>query len=223
VAENFHSETTIVMTRNNRNKLLIMGCLLAFAIVMSIYAHRLSYFPGDLRLTLLLQSFYSDSLLSTMKSVSFAFTSWRAALMVIIAVVLVWRYWGKSEGILVAVAGLLSLLDSPIKDIIARPRPSPELVHIFITEQNYSFPSGHALFSILVLGILVYLIASHLRQRNLRILSSTILIALVLLVGTSRVYLGIHWPSDVIGGYLIGGIFLTALIWSYGTWKDRLR
>jgi len=48
------------------------------------------------------------------------------------------------------------------------------------------------------------------------------LVALILLIGTSRVYLGVHWPSDIIGGYIIGGALLTALIWFYQTRKLSL-
>jgi len=151
--------------------------------------------------------------------------SWAAggpAVLVVASGVVVWRYLGRLEGGLVLVAGLISLLDSPIKAVVSRPRPTAALVQVFAAEHGSGFPSGHALFAAVFLGFLAYLVATRLRRRSLRTLSFVGLLTLIFLTGASRIYLGVHWLSDVLGGYLIGAVLLVALIWLYRTWQFRL-
>jgi len=118
---------------------------------------------------------------------------------------------------MIVVGGLITLANTALKLAINRPRPSADLVQVFTPLQNNGFPSGHAFFAILLLGLAAYFTYTNLTNRIARILVPAGLAVLILLVGTSRVYLGVHWPSDVIGGYLIGGTFLAALIWFHRT------
>jgi membrane-associated phospholipid phosphatase len=142
-------------------------------------------------------------------------------LVVVIIGILVWWRIGRLEAILIPVAGLLTLVNTALKLAIKRPRPSADLVQVLSREQDYGFPSGHAFFAIVVLGLLAYFIFVNGKNHTLRTVALVGLIALVLLIGASRVYLGVHWSSDIIGGYLFGGVFLTGLIWFHQAWKAR--
>jgi undecaprenyl-diphosphatase len=198
---------------------LIVGFLAIPALIISIYARFAPRFPGDLYLTLWLQSFNNHLILSTMECISFIFGGWSSVLVVVAIGIVVWWRIGRLEAIMILVGGLITLVNTALKLAINRPRPSADLVHVLSREQGNGFPSGHAFFAILILGLTAYFISINLKNRVLRMLVLAGLIALILLTGTSRVYLGVHWPSDVIGGYLIGGVFLTALIWFHRTWK----
>jgi undecaprenyl-diphosphatase len=200
---------------------LILACLAALTLAVSIYARFTLMFPGDLNLTVRLQAFSSHLLFLTMQYTSFVFGGWRAALLVIVIGAVVWWRIGRLEGILIPVAGLITLVNTAFKLAIGRPRPSSDLVHILAPEQGNGFPSGHAFFAILILGLTAYFISANLKTHNLRTVALTGLVALILLVGASRVYLGVHWPSDVVGGYLIGGVLLAALISFYRSWRAR--
>jgi membrane-associated phospholipid phosphatase len=192
-----------------------MVVLAVMAIPLSIYASQLPYFPGDIHLTLELQSAESDILTLVMTWISWLFGDWRASILVILTGSLVWWKLGRREGLLVPLAGLFSLLGYSIKALISRPRPTPEDVQVMVAEANYSFPSSHAFFTSIFLGILAYLLFTHLKKKRWKYLSLTVLALLVLLVGASRVYLGVHWTSDVLGGYIYGGLFLALLIWVF--------
>jgi membrane-associated phospholipid phosphatase len=201
--------------------LTIIGLAVA-GIVISLFAHWYLRFPGDLPLELWLQSIGGKGLLSLMKWVSYLMDSWRAGIIIIVVAFVAWRCLGRVEGGLVVAAGLFSLLKTPVKLLVDRPRPTANLVHAFAVETDSGFPSGHAMFVILVFGFLAYLAMTHVRRSKIRVLTSAVLIFLILLTGASRVYLGVHWPSDVLGGYLVGGVILMILIYICRTWPIQI-
>ena len=95
--------------------------------------------------------------------------------------------------------------NTALKLIFDRPRPSGE--HL-VSASGTSFPSGHSMGSMLLYGTLIILLPQFIKNKPLRILIQILLGCLILLVGTSRIYLGVHYPSDVLGGFLAGACWL---------------
>jgi undecaprenyl-diphosphatase len=103
------------------------------------------------------------------------------------------------------------LLDTVLKDIVQRPRPAG--ASEYLVRMSYSFPSGHAMGSLIGYGMLAYvLVVLWWRGSTMRVVTVAIGVVIVLLVGLSRLYLGVHYFSDVAGGYVAGVIWLTACI-----------
>ena len=123
----------------------------------------------------------------------------------------------RIEGVMcIMSAALGSSLNRLLKILSDRPRPPSEVVF-----NHESFPSGHVVFFIEFFGFLFFLSYVLLRRGKLRRASLAVLAALVLLVGISRVYLSAHWPSDVVGAYLAGGLWLMLVIEVYRRLKAR--
>jgi undecaprenyl-diphosphatase len=142
-------------------------------------------------------------------------------LFIICIAVGVWlyKYRRRSQANTLAIALVGSLLLQYIlKQLFTRERPA--LWEQFINLRDYSFPSGHAVMSLVVYGLLGYLLANHFPRQQKVITSITIL--LIFAIGFSRVYLGVHWPTDVIAGYAAGGVWLVACILSL-RWHQRRR
>lgn len=101
-----------------------------------------------------------------------------------------------------------------LKQIYHRGRPS---INQAIDAIGFSFPSGHSMGSVVFYGFLIYLIVRSDHRRVFKTVSSIILVIFIVLIGTSRIYLGAHFPSDVIAGFLAGTIWLilclSALEW----------
>jgi len=134
---------------------------------------------------------------------------------VLVAVALfVRRSWFMLAAWLAAVVGgeALNLL---LKDLFARPRPSFE--YPLVVETSYSFPSGQAMESLVVYGMLAYFAVLSLRGREMRAVSVGGAALIVVLIGFSRIYLGAHYVSDVIGGFAAGGAWLSAIITGFGS------
>lgn len=108
------------------------------------------------------------------------------------------------------------ILSWGLKAIIARPRPEEFLIDGYPLPNDFSFPSGHVVFYVIFFG-LVALYAKYLPNlndvgRKILLIMSLVLISLV---GASRIYLGVHWPMDVIAGYLLGSAILGVVILIY--------
>ena len=110
--------------------------------------------------------------------------------------------------LVITILGAL-VLDVSLKLGFHRQRPVPFFGAVPLT---YSFPSGHSLFSFCFYGVLAGLWSGRVRSRTARILIWTFAAALVLMIGLSRIYLGVHYPSDVIAGYLAATIWVSTLV-----------
>ena len=97
---------------------------------------------------------------------------------------------------LLATASYLTL-----KSIIQRPRPD---VFRFINETGYSFPSGHATTNMAFYGIIIYLIWKKVKNKKLKIFLTIILSIWILIMGISRIYFNVHYPTDIIAGFILG-------------------
>ena len=106
---------------------------------------------------------------------------------------------------LAIVTGLNQLL----KRILQRPRPTEFRI---VEETGYSFPSGHSMVSMAFYGYLIYLIYKYVENKYIKWSLICLLSCLVILIGTSRIYLGVHYTSDVLGGFLISISYLVIYI-----------
>jgi undecaprenyl-diphosphatase len=118
-------------------------------------------------------------------------------------------------GILTAAAAGSALLATSIQSLHARPRPEAGVLRVTSELPYYSFPSGHTIMYVAFFGFLAYLGYTRLRPGRLRTLLLAALGALIVLVGPSRVYLGHHWPSDVLAAYALGLVYLVVLVRLY--------
>lgn len=132
---------------------------------------------------------------------------------------LLWAVGRRMAAVVGVVSSLLaSAAGEGIKHLIARARPSAHVVHVAAHVQGFSFPSGHVIHYTTLFGFAFLIVVTTGQQswtRWPRAILLAVLALLVILVGPSRVYLGEHWPTDVTGGYLFGGLWLAATIRIY--------
>jgi len=119
------------------------------------------------------------------------------------------RKWSYLRSLLVFVIGG-ELFVWVIKNIINRPRPP--LAEALVTETSYSFPSGHTFVAVAFYGLITFFLFDSLKKKSLKAISLTLGIILVILIGASRIYLGAHWPSDVLASYTSGLAWLSLII-----------
>jgi len=142
---------------------------------------------------------------------------------VIAIIVLAWL-WIRQRDYAAMTAFVLSIglgneFNKIVKEAIARPRPP---FHDIADADSMSFPSGHAMVGFVLYMFIAYLVASKLTGNAQRWIVAAAAFLFVLLIGVSRVVLGAHYPSDVIGGYALGLIWLYVFIALYEILRGKL-
>lgn len=124
--------------------------------------------------------------------------------------VFLYRGWRRGSLLVVVTLAGAWVIDTGLKLLFARTRPEP-FFDYYPAPESYSFPSGHALFSVCFFGGLAVLLTHRIRPLPIQIVVWLAAVALILLIGASRVYLGVHYPTDVLGGYAVGLVWVTAV------------
>jgi membrane-associated phospholipid phosphatase len=152
----------------------------------------------------------SPRLTALMRAASlFGGPSFLIPLCLLMALAFLVRGWQRGSLLVIVTLAGAGLLNGLLKFSFARIRPAAFFEYPL--PGSPSFPSGHALYAASIFGGLAALLSPRLKHHALRVAVWVVAISLILLVGLSRVYLGVHYPSDVLAGYSIGVIWVTAV------------
>jgi undecaprenyl-diphosphatase len=191
-------------------------------VVLAVLARTVAYFTFDVTITHAIQRFnagWFSTLMVILTWIGFPPQTYVVSLLVLLVLYASGLRWET----LVSFVSLIlsSALGLGIKSLIDRPRPATDLVHVIAQLRDYSFPSGHVLYFTTFFGFLIFLIFKLLKPSWVRTLLLLIFGSMVALIGVSRIYLGQHWASDVLGAYLLGSVWLILSILVYRWGKPR--
>jgi membrane-associated phospholipid phosphatase len=196
---------------------LALFALLAGAVALNSQP----YFSSDLAVSLSVLSADWPWMDPLMRAVSLAGDNLLFSSLLVVAAcvaLLALRAWREAV-VLLGVVLVGQVLKVGLKLLIARERPSRDLVEVLIeAKEVHSFPSGHTVHYTVFFGFLWYLTYVLVKTPALRWPLLVLSGGMVLLVGVARIYLGAHWVSDIVGGYLLGGAVLAAGILLYRSW-----
>lgn len=175
-------------------------------IVLAFFAYFNNYFPLDLTITQTLQKIQLGWFDSAMRILSFWGEASRSLTAVLLVSFVFYLLKLRKDAVLIALSSYgLVLLTTIIKFLVHRTRPSGSLVEQLIPQLNSeSFPSYHVIVTIAIFGYLFFILHKHIKNNPKRRFLETICLSVIFLMGLSRVYLGAHWASDVVGSFLLG-------------------
>ena len=189
------------------SRLLIVGLLGTFALFVMAWIY--PTFPGDEEAIVRLQALrtgWLDNAALAFANMGLIWVFVPVTVVLIACLMLAERY---ADMAMVVAGGLFLGVGNVLKYVVDRPRPDYQLI---VIDSNLSFPSGHTLLAVIFGGVLIYLIGLWVKPVLLRRSIQVTIFAAVIMMGASRVYLGVHWPSDVIGAYVLGAMALIGLI-----------
>jgi undecaprenyl-diphosphatase len=193
----------------------------AFA-VLTFYVKTMPTFAIDLQITRAVQSIHFPSFALLMSLISWPGFGPQDVIIAGLIILLIYAFGLHWEAVMALIAALFtSGINVLVKDLVQRPRPLSNLVNVFAKLSSYSFPSGHVMFYLGFFGFIWFLAFTLLKPSLKRSFLLVFFGILIVLVGVSRVYLGEHWPSDVLGSYLLGSLTLAAIIQFYLWGKTR--
>jgi undecaprenyl-diphosphatase len=172
-------------------------------------------FPGDVWLTRQVQDIDVVGVRRAMRESTNA-TSPNSSLLALAVAVAALVLMRKFRLAFFAVAALSAhVLGAILKFLVDRPRPDPDLIKTVRLEEDYSFPSGHVEWVVAFEGFIVFAVWRLTTNRIARFAVVAAWLAHLALTSAGRIDQGLHWPSDIIGSYMVGGVAILAVIWLY--------
>jgi undecaprenyl-diphosphatase len=197
------------------SKALIIGFLLAVGVVL-LFAwlaeevHEGDTLRFDEHVRNLVHAHASPALTSAMRFISTVGSPGFMTLLSTVSFLILWREtWRRAAIVLVITFAGGGLLDELLKVSFRRARPAAYFDYLL--PHSFSFPSGHAMFAFCFFGTLASLVTARLKSRGVKIIVWGAAGVLIALIGFSRIYLGVHYPTDVIGGYTAAFIWVGAV------------
>ena len=187
--------------------------LLAITALLAVHGATAAQASWEVEATRWLQATSPSALRAVAEFMTFIGRSPVSTLIPAIAIMALWLSGRRRLSAFLALAALARVMSVVVKELIDRPRPSDSLVNVVYQLGDPSFPSGHVLGATLLYGFLIYCAEDVIAGRRLRRVIQAALVLVIGLMGYARVQLGAHWPTDVLAGYALGLLILTAVIW----------
>lgn len=193
--------------------------LVAFS-SLAFFVHRHDIIRFDSTVISYIQGLESPTLTPIMKILTFIGSTPMIIVLSIMVLFFLYRIVEHRAELILFVAIMIGapMLNLILKEFFHRARPD---LHRLIEITGYSFPSGHAMGAFAFFGVLTFLFWRHIQvlwgRTLLLILSGLMIVG----IGISRIYLGVHYPTDIIGGYTASAFWLTFAIWSFQRYMDR--
>ena len=205
--EEIMKENVIKFIKNNWRWMLLFICLIGFLALAEEVFHQ-EIMNGDIVGYDIVSKLFKFNVSTPIAKF---ITNFGGAIFVIsLTTILFFVIKDKKIGIsIITNLGIVTILNQIIKFIMQRPRPTEFRI---IEETGYSFPSGHSMVSLAFYGYLIYLIYKYINNKHLKRTLIIILSILICVIGVSRIYLGVHYTSDVLGGFLISFAYLIIYI-----------
>lgn len=205
--EEIMKENVIKFIKNNWRWMILFICLIGFLALAEEVFHQ-EIMNGDIVGYDIVSKLFKFNVSTPIAKFM---TNFGGAIFVIsLTTILFFVIKDKKIGIsIITNLGIVTILNQIIKFIMQRPRPTEFRI---IEETGYSFPSGHSMVSLAFYGYLIYLIYKYVNNKHLKRTLIIILSVLICIIGVSRIYLGVHYTSDVLGGFLISFAYLIIYI-----------
>lgn len=205
--EEIMKENVIKFIKNNWRWMILFICLIGFLALAEEVFHQ-EIMNGDIVGYDIVSKLFKFNVSTPIAKF---ITNFGGAIFVIsLTTILFFVIKDKKIGIsIITNLGIVTILNQIIKFIMQRPRPTEFRI---IEETGYSFPSGHSMVSMAFYGYLIYLIYRYIKNKYIKWSLIVLLSILICLIGISRIYLGVHYTSDVLGGFLLSISYLVVYI-----------
>jgi undecaprenyl-diphosphatase len=184
--------------KKEEKKLFYLSLISLILFILVLVLIKISAFqPIDIAINLELKDLNSPFLSQISKGIGYIFDPVTAIIISFLSALILWFKDSKKDAVLFAsVAASAGILIYSLKELLQIARPEN------LIETSYSFPSGHAVFAVVLFGFLIYIAkkADYYTRKEFDI----VFVILILFVGLSRLILGVHWLSDVLGGFFLG-------------------
>lgn len=193
--------------KKKRGVIFAAGLVLFVLLTILMVTGNLQWFDDPIREWV--YSIRNPALTEVLKVITYM-GNWQTITLLCI-VLLLFRKTGLRYGVPVSAGAIfVTIFNRIIKLIFKRPRPE-ESLHL-IEEGGYSFTSGHSITSMVVFGLLIYLVRKYVKNRKAANILTAALAVPWIFIGLSRIYMGVHFPSDVLAGWALGAAVLVGII-----------
>ncbi|WP_066254081.1 phosphatase PAP2 family protein [Neobacillus drentensis] len=199
--------------------IISLVCVVGFALTsLFISDHKIIDF--DRNIIAAIQGLESPLLTKVMKLFTFIGSTPVVIVIIILLIIFLKKVLHHRLELIFLISAIIgsAVLNQILKQVFHRIRPN---FHRLIDISGYSFPSGHAMNAFTVYVTISFLLWRHIPSRWGRSLLICISTVMILAIGISRIYLGVHYPSDIIGGYLASGFWLAVAIWFFQYYKEK--
>jgi undecaprenyl-diphosphatase len=194
-------------------------CAIGFGLIALLVSDK-KIAQFDSTIIAFIQGLESPGLTSIMKFFTFIGSGTQVVIIALLVIFFLFKVLHHRRELILFIWVVLgtTILNEILKTIFHRARPT---IHRIVDANGFSFPSGHSMAAFSLYGVIAFLIWRHLSTSLGRGLLIIFSIFMIIMIGVSRIYLGVHYPSDVLGGFLASGCMLAVSIWFYQSYMEK--